>query len=344
MSDAIAELKDIAKYLRRVKLADLGTEELRYELQRHVVLAGEQLINLFHEGVITAEQIPWVRPPKEEASKSAAVTGVAKKTGDPEAEWESQKEKYVTLLTRRLQIYYERAKAPKTVKGLPFDSKHLYAASVVDLLIIYWLEKDGLQEVPTFRISSGSIEDLLEYGHFGAYIEVIPKGSKAADLPSRFVQDDTIPLPMCFQEGRLIPNLDGVGTTRVLLDVYRQAVSMLAAWLEGCQLDGKPNSDTHPGITVPSPDGWTRSELVAQAREGAGSFSPTTFDRIRVAAKVEPGKAGGEGQKRRFSIAELTKLINAVENGTFRYKADIAKSWRKLLPQSPSNESPLNPQ
>lgn len=88
-----------------------------------------------------------------------------------------------------------------------------------------------------------------------------------------------------------------------------------------------------PRRPVPKPNGWTKSELVAQARDAAGSFSASTFDNIRKAANVEAGERGGKGQQRRFSRAELTTLIGATKAGTFRNKIDIANSWRELLAQ-----------
>lgn len=84
---------------------------------------------------------------------------------------------------------------------------------------------------------------------------------------------------------------------------------------------------------VPKPDGWTKSELVSQARDAAGSFSNTTFDNIRNKADVAPSERGGGGQQRRFSRAELRKLIAAIEDGNFRKKAEIAASWGELLAQ-----------
>jgi len=83
---------------------------------------------------------------------------------------------------------------------------------------------------------------------------------------------------------------------------------------------------------VPKPEGWTRSELVAQAKDAAaGGFSASTFDSIRKAAGVNASERGGRGQQRRFSRSELTRLIAATEAGKFRNKATIAHSWSQLL-------------
>lgn len=87
---------------------------------------------------------------------------------------------------------------------------------------------------------------------------------------------------------------------------------------------------------VPKPDGWTRAELIDQANhnDGGGSktLSGTTFDRIREAAGIPPGKKGGAGAQRRFSVAQLRKLIDAAEVGTYRSGPKIAAAWRDLLP------------
>ncbi len=86
---------------------------------------------------------------------------------------------------------------------------------------------------------------------------------------------------------------------------------------------------------VPKLDGWTRAELITQANhddaEGLKTLSPTTFDRIRVAARVSAGEQGGRGQQRRFSMAELRKLITAAETVKSQKRRRIAAAWRDLL-------------
>ncbi|MCP3903279.1 MAG: hypothetical protein GY715_06545 [Planctomycetes bacterium] len=89
-----------------------------------------------------------------------------------------------------------------------------------------------------------------------------------------------------------------------------------------------PNADATPRRPVAKLEGWTKSELVAKA-----SISDSTFDRIREAAGVKASESGGRGQQRRFSPAELAKLIEATEAGTFRSKTATANSWRELLPE-----------
>lgn len=84
------------------------------------------------------------------------------------------------------------------------------------------------------------------------------------------------------------------------------------------------------------PDGWTRAELIGQANhddgEGPKSLSSTTFDRIRKASRIAAAEPGGVGAQRRFSVAQLRKLIDAAEAGTFRNGRKIAAAWRELLP------------
>jgi hypothetical protein len=79
--------------------------------------------------------------------------------------------------------------------------------------------------------------------------------------------------------------------------------------------------------TPRKPGGWTKKELMDQA-----DVSATVFDRIRKAASVKPSEKGGRGTQRRFSNAELRKLIAAVEAGTHRRKREIVKDWSELLP------------
>ncbi len=81
---------------------------------------------------------------------------------------------------------------------------------------------------------------------------------------------------------------------------------------------------------VRKPGGWTRKELVDEAKEKV-PFSATVFDKIRRAAAVKPGERGGSGAQRRFSKSELRELIKAVEDGPFRYKLGIVSAWHELL-------------
>jgi len=78
-------------------------------------------------------------------------------------------------------------------------------------------------------------------------------------------------------------------------------------------------------------DGWTRSELIAQATHDGAGCSPATFDRIRREAGIKPGKPDGRGQQRRFSHAELRRLIGTAESGTYRDGRKIAAALSELL-------------
>ena len=94
-----------------------------------------------------------------------------------------------------------------------------------------------------------------------------------------------------------------------------------------------PKGDVTPPPTEEhhrKPGGWTKKELVDEVKDRV-SFSASAFDRIRRAAKVRPSAKGGKGQNRKFSKAELRKLINAVEEGTSRKKMEIGRAWRNLL-------------
>ena len=83
------------------------------------------------------------------------------------------------------------------------------------------------------------------------------------------------------------------------------------------------------------PDGWTKSELVGQAKyETGGAFSPTKFDRIRKQAKVEPGVPGGKGQQRRYLPKDVKAMIRVVlESKVPKYKKSdaIIRCWQELL-------------
>lgn len=82
---------------------------------------------------------------------------------------------------------------------------------------------------------------------------------------------------------------------------------------------------------VHKPDGWTKSELVAQVKDGKTTFGDSTFDRIRIAAGVPAAEKGGKGQQRRYTRGELRRLIKAVKTGRFRSRELIAKQWDELL-------------
>jgi hypothetical protein len=86
---------------------------------------------------------------------------------------------------------------------------------------------------------------------------------------------------------------------------------------------------------VAKPSGWTKGELVEQAKLDEARFSPSAFDRIRKAAGVKPSPRGGKGQQRRFSLSELRKMILAVNKSTCRDKAKIIAAWKQLLPSDP---------
>ena len=79
------------------------------------------------------------------------------------------------------------------------------------------------------------------------------------------------------------------------------------------------------------PAGWTKSELIEQAKEYDASISPSTFDRIREAAGIASAERGGRGQQRRFSNAQVTKLIKAASTSRFRSGPEIARAWSGLL-------------
>ncbi len=74
-----------------------------------------------------------------------------------------------------------------------------------------------------------------------------------------------------------------------------------------------------------------KAELVSQVKDRLGSFSNSTFDTIRKDAGLPAADKGGKGPLRRFSIAQVKKLIKTVESGTFLRKDEIAAALRDLI-------------
>jgi hypothetical protein len=84
---------------------------------------------------------------------------------------------------------------------------------------------------------------------------------------------------------------------------------------------------------VPKPAGWTRSDLIDQANHDGDVLSATSFDELRKAARIKPGKRGGGGAHRRFSESDLAKLIAEAAKTRRNGKAIVA-AWRLLIPGS----------
>jgi hypothetical protein len=87
-------------------------------------------------------------------------------------------------------------------------------------------------------------------------------------------------------------------------------------------------------------DGWTKQELISQAKTEWEGFSGSTFDRIRDAAEVAGGPKGGRGAHHRYSTREVSKLIDGAERrgrelGNAEY-ALVASAWRQLIPHDSS--------
>ena len=122
-----------------------------------------------------------------------------------------------------------------------------------------------------------------------------------------------------------------------LLERIRFAASLFRPGNEAeptVSASGTDQSTATTSGAVSKPDGWTRGELIAQAEEFEAQCSASTFDNIRKAAEIQPAERGGAGAQRRFSVAELHKLIAAAENGNYRSGKQIAEAWRALLQHS----------
>jgi len=127
--------------------------------------------------------------------------------------------------------------------------------------------------------------------------------------------------------GRLTNPLDWTITDRRDLEAVR---GELGQWSVRALDANGPREGEASLVGLSKPGGWTKAELVAEAKERT-KLSGTVFLRIAKQAKLKPSERGGRGQQRKYSKAELRKLMAAVKSGPFRYKDDIAAAWRELL-------------
>jgi hypothetical protein len=95
----------------------------------------------------------------------------------------------------------------------------------------------------------------------------------------------------------------------------------------------EPDLGPREAAPVPKPAGWTRSELIEQANHDGEVLSATSFDELRKAARLKPGKRGGGGAQRRFSESDLAKLIVEAAKKPRKGKPIVA-AWRLLIPGS----------
>ncbi|MEM1331476.1 MAG: hypothetical protein AAGG07_13045 [Planctomycetota bacterium] len=149
---------------------------------------------------------------------------------------------------------------------------------------------------------------------------------------------DGAPKPIRREDARSLP----VGLRSELstnpFDASASLVDALLAVTESAQDRATHVVGDSPGLSrsrpVSKPGGWTRKELVDEALEFGAKCSNSTFDSIRKAAEIPAAEKGGRGAQRRFSNADLRKLIAAVESGRFRSGETIAAAWRQLLDES----------
>jgi len=113
-------------------------------------------------------------------------------------------------------------------------------------------------------------------------------------------------------------------------------------WTSPCvDLDAVPLRDqTQQTGRISKPGGWSRSELIDLASEGA-SLSGTTFDQIRKQAGLPSGPHRKAGSRRRYSRDDLQKLINAARSGPFLNGKHIANAWQQLLEPDESSGGSL---
>lgn len=160
----------------------------------------------------------------------------------------------------------------------------------------------------------------------------------------KYPGDPTPPTPAHGQWCSPLKNRDGAGEWDVILEKRtrdkwnhpyevraseRGRAELARMRREAVVVQLTEKADTN-SVPIRKPGGWTRKELVDEAKEKT-RFSATVFDKIREAAGIAAGEQGGAGQQRRFTKAMLRKLIAAVEAGRFRYRVGIAAAWRELL-------------
>jgi hypothetical protein len=95
---------------------------------------------------------------------------------------------------------------------------------------------------------------------------------------------------------------------------------------------GGSHAEANASHRIHKPDGWTKKDLIDQAKAFDVILTSTTFWRIRRAAKVNAPPKGGKGPHYKFSMSDLRKMIAAVERGRVRKGAELASAWRDLLP------------
>lgn len=152
----------------------------------------------------------------------------------------------------------------------------------------------------------------------------------SGELSDEFVHHPHMPAPNIYadpKKGFAKIRYEGVAHRMRVLEAIRS------------RINGEPAPEVKPEKTgaigpVSKPNGWTKSEIVAQVKDACdGSFSPSKFDTIRKRAGVKKSDRGGKGQQRRFGRDELKDLKEEVEGGTYRKKDSIVASLQELLDQ-----------
>lgn len=122
-----------------------------------------------------------------------------------------------------------------------------------------------------------------------------------------------------------------------------QALAMLDEACDILEWKSPQAPPSGPADNNRTAEGWTKSELVLAAKDAIGSFSSTSFDRIRDRAGVPARRSGGRGQSHPFSKAEVEQLIKEVGTGSYQRRAEIAACWRELVDKWLGGESPTSP-
>lgn len=91
-----------------------------------------------------------------------------------------------------------------------------------------------------------------------------------------------------------------------------------------------PRGEALGGIhAAHKPGGYTKRELVEEAKTIRETFGSRTFDTYREKARIPAPEANGRGQQHRFTNAAIRALADAIEDGPDGRA--IAKAWRQLI-------------
>lgn len=302
-------------------------------LQPNVFLASLQAMNLLRDSVsvgvrdadgrpdISRDYAPWPIEPEFRAKCVKAVRDVLN----------NKSVKDSLRVGAGMSLLYFIGNEVNPGKGeLPNPTKHEETAAA-------WAAMhDPLQRLAALAESKGLDSTLLRGVYYARYyseldqvrplierLELIECGPQTGETAELFAK----------VRGMIADRTDRTApatVSRELLAKYDAGIAAVAKPVLSVGTRDDHNGKPRAKDRVYKPAGWTKKELVDEAKEQT-SFSATVFDEIRKQTDVKAAEKGGKGQQRKYSKADLRKLIDAVEAGTFRYRVQIAAAWRGLL-------------